>query len=58
MGIAKEWYQVDDIAHSIKNGHHVVPQDTRSIEFAEWLTHQYRLAMCKGFQLAAEQVDK
>lgn len=53
------WYGEDEIAQSIKRGIlsrtpgcTEVPADTSSPEFAKWLTHQYRLAMNKGIQIA------
>ena len=48
--IAEGWYQVDDIYRGIMSRVEE-PRDTRSREFAEWLTSQYRLAMAKGIQL-------
>lgn len=55
---ACSWYGVDEIYHSLSNPRfrreHTVPEDTRSREFAEWLTDQYRLAMAKGIQIGRE----
>lgn len=48
---AEEWYNVDDIERAINTTVNV-PVDVASREFAEWLARQYRLAMCKGMQLA------
>ena len=57
---ACEWYRVDEIEHHIARvnspglmeaADKAIPTDVRSREFAEWLTHQYRLAMQKGIQL-------
>lgn len=54
-----EWYDVESV-HSHLNAtdpHRTtkyeleIPPDVRSREFAEWLTHQYRLAMNKGIQI-------
>lgn len=57
--IATAWYTVDEIhRYILADGTHVfgakepVPSDTKSREFAEWLTEQYRLAMAKGIDLA------
>ena len=33
-----------------------VPEDTRSREFAEWLTLQYRMAMAAGAQMAVKEM--
>jgi hypothetical protein len=54
---ACNWYTPDEIAYSIarnKRGfadNPEVPTDIYSQEFADWLTHQYRLAMRKGIEI-------
>lgn len=57
---ACQWYDVDGIHRSITRSRLLrsigdvppVPEDVYSIEFAEWLAEQYRLAMRKGAELA------
>lgn len=57
LEIAEKWYTTDELHDSIlKTG--AVPKDTRSREFAEWLAHQYRLAMAKGIQIFRDQADE
>jgi hypothetical protein len=62
-----EWYRVTEIEDSIARDTSVhierrslspIPTDIRSREFAEWLTHQYRLAMNKGIELAERELAK
>jgi hypothetical protein len=57
---ACNWYKVDEIEHHIARitsprlmeaADRAIPTDVRSREFAEWLAHQYRLAMQKGIQI-------
>ena len=65
---ACQWYKVDEIHRSIQAsqqerdrlGHGTaVPADVQSVEFAIWLTDQYRLAMRKGAELAiSEMMDE
>lgn len=54
-----DWYKVEEIRRcinrKIESGEAVVPDPT-SIEFAEWLTEQYRLAMARGATLAIEEM--
>jgi hypothetical protein len=57
--IATYWYSVDEIHRCILakgswifGAEEPIPEDTKSREFAEWLTEQYRLAMAKGVDLA------
>lgn len=54
-----DWYKVEEIRRcinrKIESGEAVVP-DPKSIEFAEWLTEQYRLAMARGATLAIEEM--
>ena len=56
-----DWYSVAEIASGLARGtsaslmlepHEKIPTNIRSAQFAEWLTHQYRLAMNKGMDLA------
>lgn len=55
-----EWYSVNEISDFIsrETSQHIerratpIPEDIRSREFAEWLAHQYRLAMNKGMEIA------
>ena len=54
--IAEAWYiaeQTHDciVRHTCRSP---IPSDTQSKEFAEWLTHEYRLAMAKGVQLGRD----
>lgn len=60
---ACDWYDVESIHRSINarhsqagNDHEKIPIDVCSLEFAEWLAEQYRLAMAKGAQLAIEEL--
>jgi hypothetical protein len=64
---ACQWYRVTDVLTQIRlprdenniSDFSRMPEDVYSDEFAEWLTEQYRLAMCKGAELAiAEMRDK
>ena len=52
--IAKSWYSVESVHRGLKNMFYPVPKDVESREFAEWLTHQYTLAMSKGIQLGRD----
>lgn len=62
---ACQWYKVEDIHRNITQVRYAVgvgdldcvPPDVSSLEFAEWLTEQYRLAMCKGAQLAIKEMQ-
>lgn len=53
------WYQPDEIYRAINrlrepltgDRSKQIPEDVTSREFAEWLTHQYRLAMNKGIEI-------
>lgn len=63
--IAKEWYRESEVARSTQQSrsitaesHDKIPTDVYSIEFAIWLTDQYRLAMAKGIQLVQEELGK
>ena len=61
--IANDWYQEEDIARAIQNSRtdkslgswNKIPEDVYSIEFARWLTYQYKLAMMKGIQISEER---
>lgn len=62
--IAESWYGVDDIERAIKQSGsgefgawQEIPRNVMSREFAEWLTHQYRLAMSKGIQLGRSAAE-
>lgn len=52
---ATDWYDVDGIHAALQNRHDdrygTIPTDHASREFAEWLAHEYRLAMAKGIQI-------
>jgi len=56
---ACDWYQVEEIHRELnrrrdpltENIGEQTPEDVTSREFAEWLTHQYRLAMRKGIEI-------
>lgn len=61
-----EWYKPGEIAWSIARmragfggfaieANNKIPEDVYSPEFAEWLTHQYRLAMNKGIQIGRRE---
>ena len=62
---ACKWYGVDDIHNSITRSRLLrsigdlppVPEDVYSREFAEWLAHQYRLAMRTGVELATREMQ-
>ena len=56
----EDWYKEKEIFHNIqrqRNGETLLiqlPTDVYSLEFAQWLTHQYRLAMAKGIELGKD----
>lgn len=53
---ACDWYTPDQIKYSIANRYrtgHSIPEDIDSMEFANWLTEQYRLAMTKGIEIGS-----
>jgi hypothetical protein len=58
--IAEAWYSEEEIVHSIARQRRAdfdgdcIPTDVFGREFAQWLTHQYRLAMSKGIQLGRD----
>lgn len=62
---ACKWYGVDEIHYAITRENRLkqvgdlppVPRDVESREFAEWLANQYRLAMCKGVELATRKIQ-
>jgi hypothetical protein len=61
---ACDWYRVEDIHRAILSrfddslgNHDPVPSDVRSLDFAEWLTRQYRLAMTRGAVLATAELE-
>lgn len=57
---AENWYNSDQIFDSILRRYNPllsepkdkIPSPAFSREFSDWLTHQYRLAMSKGIELA------
>lgn len=63
------WYRVEEIERSIaeklkRHGSMMhdlsidrIPTDVASREFAEWLTHEYRLAMNKGIDIAFSTIS-
>lgn len=61
---ACQWYQPAEIHRCINRSPTLqqlgylepIPEDTKSMEFAEWLAGQYRLAMAKGAELAIEEL--
>ena len=60
--IAEKWYRVDEIAIGLSKAGSsefgalpTLPKDVNSVQFATWLTHQYRLAMAKGIQLGRSE---
>lgn len=60
---ACEWYRLDDICNSVRrrkllddSDPSYIPSEIDSIEFAEWLTLQYRLAMAKGIEIGQRSV--
>ena len=59
---ACNWYDVDIIHQRIRaplTGEKVdVPKDIESLEFASWLANQLRLAMCKGAELATQEMQE
>ena len=62
---ARKWYGVDEIHASIRRRTYLhfssdseaIPKDVHSRDFAKWLAHQYRLAMCKGAELAIREMQ-
>ncbi len=54
---ACDWYTPDQIERGIKgaDADRAPPADVQSRAFAEWLTHEYRLAMAKGIQVGRER---
>ncbi len=50
---AEKWYSVPQ-THNYMTTHEDVPTDVRSLEFAEWLTTNMRLAMAKGINIGVE----
>lgn len=62
---ACQWYGVDEIHSAITRPRPLravgdlppVPEDVYSREFAEWLAHQYRLAMRKGVEMATREMQ-
>ena len=62
MGLAKRtpyqraeaWYSEAAMKRYLSSPECKIPRDTKSPEFATWLTEQYRLAMAKGIQLGGE----
>jgi hypothetical protein len=52
---ACDWYKPDEIHRSLNARHdfewQLPPDDTTGHKFAEWMAHQYRLAMRKGIEL-------
>ena len=58
---ACDWYDVDGIHACLQRmpnqrlagdeRYGQIPEDHTSREFAEWLAHEYRLAMTKGIQI-------
>jgi len=62
---AVRWYNVDEVEIAIKIrlakptwALETIPTDASSRAFAVWLTHQYRVAMSKGIEIASEQVEQ
>jgi len=55
--IAVGWYEEESISRWLQEirdeagERNKIPRDTRSPEFAKWLTNEYRMAMDKGIQL-------
>jgi len=63
MQFARDWYKTAGIYHAINNPRpeslaepNKIPNDHKSIEFAQWLADQYQLAMAKGAELAKEEL--
>lgn len=62
---ACQWYGVEEIHRSLNRSETqrqlgylpAVPTDVYSLEFAEWLAEQYRLAMRKGAELATSEMQ-
>lgn len=60
QAIAEQWYNETQIAMSVAGNfreepHRRIPPDISSQEFAQWLTHEYRLAMAKGIELERQR---
>lgn len=52
---ACQWYQTEEIHRNINTIHApFISSDVTSIEFAEFLASQYRVAMAKGIQIGRE----
>lgn len=62
LEFAKDWYRPDDIHRSLNRNDdtflvRMPPTDTLSMEFAEWLCHEYQLAMMKGIDIAERTMN-
>jgi hypothetical protein len=62
---ACRWYDAEQIHATIlsqrrsSSGRYGdIPTDVHSRAFAEWLTNQYRLAMCKGIEIAKRELEE
>lgn len=61
---ARRWYDVGSIHRSLTRPESrretgnvpAIPNDVYSLEFAEWLAGQYRLAMAKGAEIAVAEM--
>lgn len=59
--IAQEWYSVDEITRRLAKANDPlgfeerIPEDIKSVEFAQWLTDEFRHAMMKGIQIAKQK---
>jgi hypothetical protein len=54
---AVDWYKVDQIHHTLNSNDRrrgPIPEDHKSREFAEWMAHEYALAMHKGIEIGRE----
>ena len=61
-----DWYKPEDIHRSINSRpvasfnrlNEEIPSDAKSMEFAVWLTEQYRLAMNKGMEIMEREIKR
>jgi hypothetical protein len=60
------WYRTEEIHQCLNRSHRTfglpgeeryknIPHDHSSVEFAEWLANEYRLAMTKGIQIGQSE---
>lgn len=59
------WYKAQDIHNAINSPNtgelsqmNEIPTDVKSMEFADWLCNQYRLAMNKGMEIMEREIKR